>query len=86
MLPADAHADGVDPAAEMTTLARARDCTLAPELDIRTVMAAFDGALLDELAVVGEAGCVLGTLSDKFVRKRYADELEKAQRELFREP
>ena len=30
-------------------------------------------------------GRVLGTLSDKFVRKRYADELEKAQRELFRE-
>ncbi|KQT86595.1 chloride channel protein [Aurantimonas sp. Leaf443] len=66
-------------------LAAARDHALRPADDIASVMARFDAAGTDELAVVGEDGAVLGLLSETFVRKRYAQELEKAQRELFGE-
>ena len=45
----------------------------------------LDAVQADELAVVDHDGVVLGTLSEKFVRKRYAEELEKSQRELFEE-
>jgi len=34
---------------------------------------------------VKEDGTVLGILSESYVRRRYADELDKAQRELFGE-
>ena len=58
---------------------------LAPEDNIVEIMARFDAVQADELAVVDHDGVVLGTLSEKFVRKRYAEELEKSQRELFGE-
>jgi CIC family chloride channel protein len=48
-------------------------------------MARFDADQVDELAVVDADGVVLGVLSERFARKRYAEELEKAQRELFGE-
>ena len=59
--------------------------SLAPDADIVTIMARFDADQVDDLAVVGADGVVLGTLSEKFVRKRYAEEMEKAQRGLFAE-
>jgi CIC family chloride channel protein len=35
--------------------------------------------------VVDDNQAVLGTLSERFVHRRYADEVEKAQREMFGE-
>ncbi len=40
---------------------------------------------VDDLAVVDRDGAWLGLLTETHVRKRYADELERAQRELFGE-
>ena len=37
------------------------------------------------MAVADPEGTVLGLLSEKYVRRRYAEELEKSQRELFGE-
>lgn len=48
-------------------------------------MHAFDTTQTDELAVVDAERHVLGVLSESFVRKRYAEELEKRQRELMGE-
>ena len=56
-----------------------------PNADIRSVMTTFDTASADELAVIGSDGAVLGILSESYARRRYAEELDKAQRELFGE-
>jgi len=48
-------------------------------------MMVFDTNGADLLAVVGVDGEVIGTLSEKFVHRRYTDEMEKAQREMFGE-
>ncbi len=56
--------------------------TLAPDLNIKEIMAAFDRTEADELAVVEEDGRVLGLVSEGFATRRYAEELEKNRREL----
>ncbi len=82
--PAAYAADG-DPAAPVGTLAVNIDAALAPEMDIAAVMKRFDASGADELAVLDGDRNVIGILSESFVRRRYAEELEKAQRELFGE-
>jgi CIC family chloride channel protein len=82
---ARAYADGLDPAEPIGTLAVHRDHVLAPEADVKAVMSALDLAGADELAVVGPDQQVLGLVSEPFVQRRYAEELDKAQRALFGE-
>ncbi|WP_294046292.1 chloride channel protein [Sphingomonas sp.] len=83
--PAIVYAEGLAADATIGELARAPLSPLAPDANIVEVMETFDSVQADELAVVGPDGAVIGTLSEKFVRKRYAEELEKAQRDLFGE-
>jgi CIC family chloride channel protein len=80
-----AYADGVDLDDPVDTLTRRPDETVTPDRNIAEVMQAFDRLGVDDLAVVDGDGGVLGLLTESHVRKRYADELEKAQRELFGE-
>jgi CIC family chloride channel protein len=80
-----AYVDGVDKAAAITTLARRPDETVPPECNIAEIMQVFDRLGIDDLAVVTAEGLVLGLLTEAHVRKRYADELERSQRELFGE-
>lgn len=80
-----AYAEGVDLAKPVGSLAVNREAALAPELDIAAVMTRFDASGADELAVLDSERRVLGILSESFVRRRYAEELEKAQQELFGE-
>ena len=54
-------------------------------MDITQIMRRFDACGADELAVLDADRTVLGILSETFVRRRYAEELEKAQRALFGE-
>lgn len=82
---ASAFAEGATPGDPVGTLAIHRDQALAPDADIKTVMAAFDKAGADEMAVVTGGGHVLGILSESYVRRRYAEELDKAQQEMFGE-
>ncbi|AGI10241.1 chloride channel [Xanthomonas citri pv. citri] len=46
--------------------------------DIVAIMKGFDTTQADELAVIDSDRKVLGVLSEGFVRKRYAGELESA--------
>ncbi|MEG3145976.1 chloride channel protein [Sphingomonas sp. RT2P30] len=82
---AAAYAEGRDPGAAIATLAANRDTALTPETNIVEVMKTFDRTGSDELAVVAGDQHVLGILSETYVRRRYAEELEKAQRDLFGE-
>lgn len=75
----------LDSKAEIGTLAIMVDVALRPREDIVTAMKIFDASEADDLAVVDDKRKVLGTLSERFVHRRYTDEIEKAQRELFGE-
>ena len=80
-----AFAQGVEESATASQIAHATDATLRPEMHIDEVMRFFNTAQTDELAVVGPGSRVVGLLTENFVRRRYAEELDKAQRELFGE-
>ena len=82
---AAAYVEAVDAKACIGTLAVNIDVALSPDTDIARVMLTFDESGSDELAVLAEDRRVLGLLSEAFVRRRYAEELEKTQRELFGE-
>jgi CIC family chloride channel protein len=75
----------VAPEEEIGTLAIMRDVALRPAQDVRMAMRIFDAVEADDLAVIDEDDHVLGTLSERFVHRRYTDEVEKAQREMFGE-
>lgn len=79
------YADGVRKDASVGEYAQHRDAALTADTDIVAVMKIFDATQADELAVVDGERKVLGVLSEGFVRKRYAEELEKRERELMGE-
>lgn len=83
--PVAAHDGAVRDDTSVLTLAQGQGEMLRPEMDIRAVMASFDAAQREELAVVDAEGRVLGLLTEAHVRRRYGEELEKSQRELFGE-
>ncbi len=63
-------------------LAITRDAWLTPAMTIKEIMHVFDDTETDELAVLDETGDVLGVLSEGYATRRYAEELEKARRDL----
>jgi CIC family chloride channel protein len=75
----------IAPEEEIGTLAIMCDVALRPAQDVRMAMKIFDAVEADDLAVIDEDDHVLGTLSERFVHRRYTDEVEKAQREMFGE-
>ncbi|WP_010163474.1 chloride channel protein [Sphingomonas sp. PAMC 26617] len=80
-----AYAEGLDAAAPIGTVAINGDAALAGDMDIAGVMKRFDASGADELAVLDADRHVVGILSESYVRRRYAEELEKAQSDLFGE-
>lgn len=62
--------------------ATTRNAWLLPSMNIKEVMRIFDETESDELAVVGDDGMVLGVLTEAYATRRYAEELEKARRDL----
>jgi CIC family chloride channel protein len=75
----------LEEAAEVGSLATMKGVALRPAEDVRQAMHVFDAHGADFLAVVSEDKEVVGTLSEKFVHRRYTDEMDKAQREMFGE-
>ncbi len=85
VLPTAAFEDKAATDAAVSTVGIQQEAYIAPGDDVTHIMQAFDGSGADELAVVGPEGEVLGLLSEAYVSRRYAAELERAQRELFGE-
>ncbi|MCH8684606.1 chloride channel protein [Pedomonas mirosovicensis] len=83
--PSTVYAANLAADASVASLAIQEQQMLPPEADIAQVMRRFDETQADELAVVGPDRQLLGIVSEKFVRKRYAEELDKMQRALFGE-
>jgi CIC family chloride channel protein len=82
---AAAFADDLEEAAPVSSIAILDDVALRPDQDVTEVMRVLDEREADDLAVVDAEGHVLGILSEKHVHRRYAEEIEKAQRDLFGE-
>ncbi|MHA6719558.1 chloride channel protein [Sphingomonas sp. RS6] len=74
-----------DQAATLGQFATLEDAALSPAMTIDQVLAAFDANVADDLAVLAPDGQVLGLITERHARRRYAEELEKAQRELYGE-
>ena len=51
--------------------------SLSPDMSSKEIMGLFDRTESDELAVVDDKGQVLGTVSEAYATRRYAEELEK---------
>lgn len=82
---ARAYEATADPETIIGSIATIRGAALRPPQNVREAMTAFDESEADLLAVVDDDDRVIGALSEKYVRRRYADEIEKAQREMFGE-
>jgi CIC family chloride channel protein len=78
-------ADPAEAGATVGALAEHGDAALRPEMAIKEIMEVFDHTTADELAVVDPAGQPLGMVSESYAIRRYADELEKARRDLIGE-
>jgi CIC family chloride channel protein len=84
---AEAHAPELDADAAtrlVRTLARWRTAVLTPALSVKEAMAVFDHAEAETLCVVEDAtSCtVVGMLTETYASRRYAEELDKANRSL----
>ncbi|MBN9000397.1 MAG: chloride channel protein [Rhizobiales bacterium] len=81
---ADAHGTQPDDEATVADICRYRDAVLLPQMGAREAATAFDRAESEELAVVDDpAGRrVIGFLSEAYLMRRYAEELDKARRDL----
>jgi CIC family chloride channel protein len=82
---AAAYDTDLDDGDEIGTLASMKGIALEPQQHVREALKVFDTNGADFLAVVSDKGEVIGTLSEKFVHRRYTDEMERAQREMFGE-
>lgn len=82
---ASAYETSLDDADEIGSLGSMKGVALEPQQHVQEAMMVFDTNGADLLAVVSAEGEVIGTLSEKFVHRRYTDEMEKAQREMFGE-
>jgi CIC family chloride channel protein len=85
MLPTpDAFAEGLEPSRKVADLAKQTNMVLTAELNVKEAMAAFDRTETETLAVVDspESRKVLGLLTEKYAARRYAEELDKANRGL----
>lgn len=82
---AQAFEDSAKREAAVSDLRQSHDVSLRPDMNIEQVMRVFDAHGVEELAVVDDAGQLLGVLAENYVTRRYARELEKRQREVFGE-
>jgi CIC family chloride channel protein len=85
LVTADAFAEGVDPQAEVESLAISKELTLSPDVNIEAAIRLFEATGTNELAVVDEQHHVLGLLGEAYVMRRYAGELEKQNLDLYGE-
>ena len=85
VLTAEAYGESVDVDAPASRIARQTDVYVRPDMDIAAIQRVFEHFGVDDLAVVSEDHKLMGILTEKYVTRRYAEELEQSQREFFGE-
>jgi CIC family chloride channel protein len=80
----DAFAEGLDPSKKVGDIAKQSNMLLTADLNVKEAMAAFDRTETETLAVVASLDDrrVIGLLTEKYAARRYAEELDKANRGL----
>jgi len=81
-----AYVDADSPDRRISELAIQRTETLQPDMDIETVIRRFEDFGADDLVVVDADRIPIGLLTEKYVRKRFGDEIERNHLDLFGEP
>lgn len=66
-------------------LAIQKDAYLHPDDAINDIMARFDESGADDLAVIDPSGALIGIVTEKYARRRFANEADRALRELYGE-
>lgn len=81
---AQAHSDAQPPDVRIRILAQNVDDVLLPQMNVKDAAEAFDRTQSDELVVVDalHSRVVVGMLSEAHTLRRYAEELDKARREV----
>ncbi len=82
---AEAYADTYEPDVPLSQMAKQTDVYVRPDMDISAIMRVFSHFSVDDLAVVDDHHKLLGFVSEKYVNRRYVEELEQSQREFFGE-
>jgi CIC family chloride channel protein len=84
VLVAEAHAPELDETTPIRDILHYRDTVLLPTMNVKEVVAAFDKAEAEALAVVEtwENRSVIGLLTEAYALRRYSEELELRRREL----
>jgi CIC family chloride channel protein len=82
LIPVSAVYAQSDPSASVAEVMINLKRWLAPDMAIKEIMGVFDQTESDELAVVDDDLDVVGVLSEAHATRRYAEELERARRDL----
>jgi CIC family chloride channel protein len=84
LIVAEVHSEQTNPDSTVLTLAKFRDSVLVPSMNVQSAAETFQRAGAEELAVVKDFGDrqVVGLLTEGHLMRRYAEELDKARRDL----
>jgi CIC family chloride channel protein len=82
---AQAYIETLDVDTPLSQLAKQTEVYVRPDMDVSAILRVFEDFGVDDLAVVDENHRLLGMLTEKYVNRRYAEELERSQREFFGE-
>ncbi len=82
---AQAYIETLDVDTPLSQLAKQTEVYVRPDMDVSAILRVFEDFGVDDLAVVNEEHRLMGMLSEKYVNRRYAEELERSQREFFGE-
>jgi CIC family chloride channel protein len=84
LLVPELHSDRSDDETPVSALAQFKDAVLVPSMNVQTAAETFQRTGAEELAVVEDFDerIVLGLLTESHLMRRYAEELDKARRDL----
>ncbi|MDH7798351.1 CIC family chloride channel protein [Beijerinckia sp. GAS462] len=84
LIVAEVHGHELGPSTPVSIVAKYKDVALVPHMDVSQAANAFQDAGAEELAVIksAEDRTVIGLLTENHLMRRYAEELEKARRDL----
>lgn len=84
LIMAEIHSHHADPVAPLSGLMKFTDTVLVPSMNVQQAAETFRQAGAEELAVVNSTAQrqVIGMLGESYLMRRYAEELDKARRDL----
>ena len=84
LIVAEIHSEQTHPDSTVLTLAKFKDSVLVPTMNVQSAAETFQRAGAEELAVVKDFTDreVVGLLTESYLMRRYAEELDKARRDL----